>query len=204
MPRAIFIYIAIASLVAFSHRPACGQSFSGTLYSGSGEPVVGGEVIVGVFASGFDPYNGGHYGGTRYNCYYGDEGCNLNLHAFDMAVSDGNFIPLGEGAITNSRGAFSGTIIPTDSVQIGTEIWMFAFEDQSRRSFYQVLASSSHPSWQVGGGSPLEAMDANIFVMGSSDPEGVRLWVIPFPEPSSALLSAVAGMAFLGRRGDRI
>lgn len=201
MPRALFICIAIASLVAFAHRPAFGQFFGGTLYSEFGGPVVGGEVIVGVFTPDFDPRSGG----TLYNCYYGyRDTCNLSHGAFEMAVSDGNFIPLGAGATTDSTGAFSGFIFPTQSVPVGTEIWMFAFEDLSRSSLVQVLASSSNPSWRVGSGLPIDAGDASIFVLGSSAPGGVRLSVVPFPEPSSILLSAVAGIAFLGRRGDRV
>ena len=187
--------------VLFGDAVGATVQYSGSLFDEHGDPVGGGYVIVGTFAPGFDPYNGGNEEGTRYNCVYGDSVCNLNSGAYDSAVSDGNFIPIGAGTITMLQGGFFGA--GTTSAPAGTPIWLFAFEDTSRDSFFQVLATSS--TWQVPGQPPgfasLDASDADLFVMGTSHPLGVALSVIPFPEPCSLTFAVMACMGGLGVRG---
>ncbi|MEZ6072993.1 MAG: PEP-CTERM sorting domain-containing protein [Pirellulales bacterium] len=191
-------------LFAISPHPAGAAIilYSGSLFTDSGTPVVGGYVIAGTFRAGFDPYNGGEYGGTRYNCVYGDESCNLISGAYDMAVSDGNFIPFGDGAITTINGEF--TAIGATSAAAGTPIWLFAFSDTSRNSSYQVLASSSDSTWRVPESiGSFVASDADLFVMGSSHPQGVSLRVVPIPEPSSLTMLVLVSCFAIGSRRRR-
>lgn len=173
--------------------------YSGSVFFNFGTPIVGGYVVAGTFAPGFDPYNGGQHSGTNYNCVYGDDVCNLNPGAYDAAVSDGNFIPIGTGTVTDQNGRFSTS--GSTSTPAGTPIWLFAFEDNSRDSGYQVLASSSNPAWQTPsqptGVTTLTASDANLFVLGTSHPRGVALRGIPIPEPSSMALSVLGCLAVL-------
>lgn len=168
--------------------------YMGNVFSEAGTPVSGGFVIAGTFAPGFEPF--------EYNCVYGDGSCNLLSGAYDSAVADGNFIPIGPGTNTDLNGAFfavGDTFEPA-----GTQLWLFAFEDNSRDSFFQVLASSSSMGWQVPtqptGLTLLTASDAELFVLGASHPQGVALSVIPFPEPSSWALSVLGCFAALGTR----
>ncbi len=180
---------------AVSSASAATVQYSGKLFAEFGPPVVGGEVIIGTFAPSFDP--------SQYNCVYGDESCNQVGgsfgSAFDSAVGEGNFFPIGFGAVTEIDGSFSG--FGNTAAPAGTQIWLFAFENLTRNSFYQVLASSTDPAWQVptqpNGFTAIVASQANIFVMGFPDPEGVRLNVVPFPEPAGMAMLGL-GMAFVG------
>jgi hypothetical protein len=191
-----FATVAMSLLTGPFSLSAATVNYSGKLFSEAGPPVSGGEVVIGTFAASFDPF--------QYSCVYGDGACNLDLGAFNSAVGEGNFFPIGSGAITGTDGFFSGT--GTTSAPSGTPIWMFAFEDLTRDSFYQVLTTSSHSAWQVpaqpSGITEIVALQANTFVMGFPEPEGIRLNVVPFPEPGTFLLLTVVGMVMgLKRQG---
>lgn len=187
---------ALYALLALIAQPlwAATMSYSGKLLTETGTPVVGGYVVAGTFAPGFDPFD--------YNCVYGDPDCNQVGgsfgSAYDSAVGEGNFIPIGAGTFTLTDGSFSGS--GDSAASVGTQIWLFGFEDGSRNSQNQALASSSLPSWQVPFvATSLSASDADVFVMGAPHPEGVSLTSIPVPEPASLhlvlLLSLLAAAA---------
>jgi len=163
-------------------------SYSGKIYF-SGAPVVGGYVIAGTFKPGFSP--------STYTYAYGDSSGNLEPMAYDRAVADGNFLPIGSGALTSFGGAFSAS--GTTSAVAGTPVWFFAFQDNSRDSFFQVLASSSNASWQTptqpDGVTSFNVNTANQFIMGAPYLDGLQLTVIPFPEPSAA---AIAMLGVIG------
>jgi hypothetical protein len=201
MSRRLFLSAFVLALVGLGSQcvSAAVVGYSGRVFLGF-TPVENGYVVAGTFAPGFDASN--------YTCFYGDEVCNLNSGAFESAVTDGNFLPIGFGELTDSSGFFSAA--GTTAAATGTPIWLFAFADDSADSFFQVLASSTDSSWlvpsQPAGITELVASDANIFVMGESHPLGVSLSVIPFPEPSALLLLCLGalGVAALRRsRGSR-
>jgi len=172
-------------------------NYSGNVYSESGSPISGGYVIAGTFAPAFNPHG--------YSCFYGDPACNQLPGAYDMAVRDGNFFPAGTGGITDANGSFSLTGQTNAS---GMPIWLFAFEDATRDSFFQALATSNSPDWIVQSGSAvtsLSAVQADTFVLGMDHPNGISLFVIPFPEPgvllSTGLISAALSIRIRpGRR----
>jgi hypothetical protein len=171
---------------------AAGVDYSGRIFH-EGSPVVGGLVVAGTFAPSFDPHS--------YACIYGDMACNLDPFAYDSAVFDGNFIPIGAGDLTDGTGFFSAS--GTTDAAAGTPIWIFAFQDASRNSFFQALASSTNASWVVPaqplGQTQLNASNANVFVMGDSHLQGISLTVIPFPEPNSACMALLCAVSILGR-----
>ncbi len=196
------LLVCVFGLVSLTSEAATVQ-YSGNLFGEyGGGPVSGGLVIAGTFAPNFDP----HY----YNCFYGDEACNLFGGAYEEAVADGNFIPIPFESIipfpgtyiTDQNGAFSAS--GTTNAPAGTPIWLWAFEDNSRESAHQVLASSTDPSWltpaQSVGLTWINASEADIFVLGNSHPQGVELTVTPFPEPTSMALSLLGGLVVLGSR----
>ncbi|MCH8043458.1 MAG: hypothetical protein IID44_07035 [Planctomycetes bacterium] len=197
MIRRSMLFAVLVSTCGFASQVATAATiqYSGNVFSESGTPVSGGYVIAGTFAPTFDDYIG----------TYGDDSRNLNSGAYNLAVADGNFFPIGPGTITSPNGTFSASGI-TDA-PVGTPLWLFAFEDISRDSFTQILASSSNPAWQVpaqpNGSTTLTANDANVFILGASHPQGVALRVIPFPEPSSFALSVLGCFAALGFRNRR-
>lgn len=191
--RTSLLLMAVMLVMLVSPKLASSQGvvFSGYLTDENGDPVVSGAVVVGAFDPSFDP--------LQYTCFYGDMYCNLDAGAYNSAVADGNFAFFGL-AITNSSGFFIGS--GAASGPAGEPIWLFAFEDTTFDSFYQVLASSTDPDWQVPGSGQstiINAADANVFEMGGPSPNGVQLNVIPFPEPSSFALCLMS-MAFFVRR----
>jgi hypothetical protein len=160
--------------------------YSGKVFSEYGDPIQNGLVVIGNFAPAFDVSN--------YNCVYGDDFCNLEHGtAFDDAVADGNFFPI-DSTLTGFDGSFNG--FASTSAPSGTPVWLFAFEYDQPNSFYQVLVSSTDPSWKVpsqpSGMTSITASTANIFKFGTWHPEGVMLNVVPFPEPSSLVLLAIS------------
>ena len=187
--RILFVVLSLGLIQVGQPRGlAADVSYSGSVFF-QGTPVVGGFVVAGTFKPGFDPLD--------YACVYGDIACNLEEGAYAHAVADGNFLPIGPGDLTDAIGAFSAS--GTTTAAAGTPLWLFAFQDNSKDSFFQALVSSSDPSWlvpaQPSGVTQIVASAANIFVMGDSHPQGVSLTVIPFPEPSTACLAVVCALA---------
>jgi hypothetical protein len=182
----LLLLVSLFCVCGTSMLNAASIGYSGKVFSEYGVPIQNGLVVIGTFAPTFDVGN--------YNCVYGDGFCNLEFGtAFDSAVSDGNFFPI-DSTLTGTDGSFSG--MGSTSAQAGTPLWMFAFEFDQPASFFQVLASSTDPSWQVpaqpSGSTVLSAASANIFKMGMSHQEGLMLTVVPFPEPSSLILLATS------------
>jgi len=194
MAKVSFLSSLLVCVIGFVSQTASAATvqYSGKVFTANGSPIVGGYVIVGTFAPGIDPFN--------YNCIYGDEVCNQNPGAYDSAVSDGNFFPIGAGTLTDPNGVFNTS--GSTNTPAGTPIWLFAFADDTRGSFLQVLASSSNPAWQTPaqptGFTFLNASDADMFVMGTSHPQGVTLGEVPVPESASLTLSILGGLAVLG------
>ncbi len=166
--------------------------------------VSGAYVIAGTFAPGYDVVGEG----TLVSGYVHDNldaDNNLEPGAYDRAVANGIFIPIGLGAITFPDGAFSAS--GTTNASVGTPIWLFAFGDGTTHSNTQVLASSSDTAWltpaQPSGSTTISASDTNLFVLGVEHPEGVALAYLPTPEPTSLVLSLLGGLVILGSRRGR-
>lgn len=170
---------------------AASVGYSGYLYSEFGAPVVGGYVVAGTFSPD-----------TVFEGTYVDDVGDWLGGAYDNGVTAGFFSPIGNGTLTNTEGFFSSFGI--SSAPAGRPIWLFAFEDDSRDSFYQVLASSDDFSWQVpnqpSGHTTINAVDANMFFIGNSHPQGIELSVVPFPEPTSLVLMLLGSVTLLGKR----
>ena len=191
--RTSLLLMVVMLVILASPKMVCSQgvSYLGYLTDQFGDPLVGGAVVVGTFDPNFDPF--------EYTCFYGDSICNLNGGAFFNAVSDGNFVPI-HTTISIAGGLFVGSGLA--SVPEGEPLWLFAFEDASFNSLYQVLASSTDPAWQVpasGQSTFIHAANANLFEMGMSGPNGVQLSVIPIPEPSSSVLCLMSAACCLRR-----
>ena len=170
-------------------------SYSGRVYDEMGQPLIGGYVVAGTFAPSFDP--------SRYSCFYGDNACNLGSQAYDRAVADGNFVPAGPGGFTGVTGLFT---LAGDSTAAGSPVWLFAFEDEGRDSFFQALATSGAANWLVptgSGSTTLSAVQADRFVLGGDHPNGIQLSVVPFPEPGAFVWLAMVAKALLGGRRGR-
>ena len=116
-------------------------------------------------------------------------------------MADGNFFPAGDGGFADAAGFFdlAGT---TD--RAGQPLWLFAFEDGTTFSFFQVLATSQSADWTIPAGATdtlaIDALDADAFVLGMDHPLGVRTFVVPFPEPAAGLPLAAAASCLLARR----
>lgn len=159
--------------------------FAGKVFSEGGGPAANALVIPGTFAPAFNPFN--------YTSYYGDVFNNLLPDAYDIAVTDGNFMPAGNGVVTDAGGNFFW--LGNSSLSPGQQLWFFVFEGNNTGAFFQVLATSTAANWlspSVSGSTSILASEANQFVMGQSFADGVALSVIPFPEPSSLLLGLAA------------
>lgn len=197
-----FLGVALASA---SSLPAQVVTYSGQVFDEFGDlGTPGAYVIAGTFREGFDPYD--------YNCVYGDEACNQvggeingeRVPAFEAAVFEENFFPIGEGVLTDAGGVFSGSGM-TDAA-VGTPIWLFAFDSEgagSSDAFFQILATSVSAPWQVLPGlTQINAREADTAVMGFPRGDGIAFSVIPFPEPSAGLLVLLTSLtATVGRRG---
>lgn len=158
-------------------------------------------VIVGTFAPGFAPHS--------YNFVYGDTSGNQNEFAYPMAVSDGNFIPLGSGTFTDADGNYSASV--ETSLPEGTPIWQFVLkgddndptDDALPQS--QILASSL--IWQIpaqpDGTIDLVATHADMFIMGGPHPLGISVSVPPFPEPRTVTMGALALASVICWRGTQ-
>lgn len=200
MVREVLFAVSVLAYLSPASSSAATVGYSGYVF-GDGSPVVNGYVIAGTFAAGFDPLN--------YTCFYGDSACNLNVDAYSSAVADGNFLPIGAGVLTDSSGAFSTT--GTTDAAAGTPVWLFAFGDAGTSSSHQVLASSSDPSWNVPaqplGATLINAVAADLFVMGQTHPLGVEVTGVPVPEPGTWLLALailINVLSFRGRGWGRI
>jgi len=190
--------------------------YSGSVFS-LGGPADGSYVVAGTFAPGYKPFSGSddfdtYSNSTLYEindlyCVYAATvfDCNIEAGAYDTAVSDGIFTPIGLGTLTDQNGFFSTS--GTTDAPAGTPIWLFAFEGNDTDAGTQVLASSTDSTWlipaQPAGVTTLVAGNADLFLFGVGHPQGVVLTGVPIPEPTSLVLSFLGGLAILGSRRRR-
>ena len=160
-----------------------------------GTTVTSGYVIAGTFKPTFDPYS--------YKYVYGiDEAGNMDSPRLSEAIADGNFIPIGPGAIVGSDGSFSGSGVT--ALSAGTKLWIFAF-DNAIADAAQNIALASQPKWVTpSNNATLYGGDATEFVFGLKFGDQISLSFLPVPEPSSLLmLGAAVGVAVASARRRR-
>lgn len=157
----------------------------------NGAPVANGFVIAGTFAPGFDV--------DSYKYVYGDESGNLlGLPHYSQAVADGNFRPIGDGALTLPDGSFAGS--GSNETGVGRLVYLFAFDKPNPADSW-FFAMATNPAWVTGSDSFLNisADEATQFPFGEKFGATLGLQIMPFPEPSSLSLAIVVGSALLVR-----
>ena len=200
MSKTILAAIAAVPFLAAGAASAAVVDYSGRVFEDpqgrptGGAPHRNGFVIAGTFAPGYDPF--------RYAFSIDTEGGNIVGGEYDKAVADGDFFPIGTGGLTDAAGAFA--LSGTTAADPGTPIWLFAFDRPVAEGWTQVLATSPLANWRApaaDGTTSLAASEAETFVLGRSNPQGVALSIVPFPEPTAAL--AWLGLALLPLRRTR-
>jgi hypothetical protein len=190
--------LALFSLAVFLIPTSVGLgaatvNFQGYFYNGFGQPAFGDRAIIGTFAPTFAP--------SMIACTYGDFVCNVGTNYYEKAVADGNILPIGEPAIVQANGFFIGSG-QTDA-PAGTKIYLFGLPQSG--GLESALATSTDPSYLVpdmGGTTNIDAALANRFTWHGNVPyaNGIRYGILPFPEPTSAILALVAFAPLLGLR----
>lgn len=155
----------------------------GNRYLGSGKP-----VVVGTFASSFDPLR-------DLNRYAVDSALNFVPDYYFRMVGNGDFKPLSQ-VETTGMGQFSGTAIGNDIV--GQRIWMVLW-DRSDQFFANsiIVTSLLHDNWIAGANGDAQKIDiaeADRAIFGYIWNGQVVFSILPVPEPNSAVLVGIGGI----------
>jgi hypothetical protein len=191
--RAHRLALVAACISAFAiGRAAHGQvvNYAGSV-SNQGAPVSSGFIIAGTFKPTFDPYS--------YKFVYGiDEFGNMNETMYSQAIADGNFIPIGSGALTQGDGSLTGSGIALGKV--GQQVYLFAFNGPNP-DLADNFALASHPAWVISNqGVSINTSQATQFVFGQPVGGALGLQVLPVPEPGSLALGCLALGSAVGWR----
>lgn len=152
---------------------------------GSGKP-----VVVGTFASSFDPLI--DLGRHRL-----DDANNFAPTYYFSMVAGGDFRPFGQ-TLTTGLGQFSGTA--TVPGIAGERIWLVLWDAPNQLGANSVLVTSfTHDNWIAATDGALNQIDiaeADRVIFGDINNGRVVFWVLPIPEPSPIAL-AVTGVGLM-------